>query len=230
MEILVILMLGTVFFAIAMFIISFIMIKKHHVDKAYAKGENELYFDEDDDDEVDNQNNSLEEPIASDEKNDTLELEVNNYETFDEVSIEDNSNITLKEEGNLIESSLSNESKLYETSIDIIVPKIDKQKEEVKENENTDLQEVVNVIINKKNYIFLANNNVVSKVEHVKILLNKKIYYGLITKGNYKRDIKSLKSKPYKLVIIKNNKNKKDEIEVLNLEEIEFVPKRKKQN
>ena len=68
------------------------------------------------------------------------------------------------------------------------------------------------------------------KGEHIKLVLNKKVYFGLITKGNYMRDIRPLKNKPHKLIIIKNNKAKKEEIEVLDTSDLEFVPKRKSQN
>ena len=44
MEILVILMFAAIFFAITMFIVSFIMLRKRHNDKVSAKGENNYYL------------------------------------------------------------------------------------------------------------------------------------------------------------------------------------------
>lgn len=248
MEILVILMLAAVFFAIAMFIVSFIMVKKHHIDKVYEKGSNNLSLEDDDDDDMDNivVNNSInenkdnvdsneinskekiveeiiqEEPVLMNEldKKDDLveEMVVDVVEEIEETPI-------LEETKVVVDNSSSDKM------IDIIVPKVEVQEnKETVPNVETDMQEVVNVLINKKNYMFLANGNKVSKGEHIKLVLNRKVYFGLVTKGNYMRDIKSLKSKPHKLIVIKNNKVKKEEVEVLDTSDLEFVPKRKSQN
>ena len=249
MEILVILMLAAVFFAIAMFIVSFIMVKKHHTEKVYEKGSDNLDLEDDDDDDMvsnvvneDNVNKNKdnvdsneinskeeiveeiiqEEPVLMnelDKKNDLVEeMVVDIVEEIEEAPV-------LEETKVVVDNSSSNKT------IDIIVPKIDVQENnDVVTNVETDMQEVVNVLIKKKNYMFLANGNKVSKGEHIKLVLNKNIYFGLITKGNYMRDIKSLKNKPHKLIVIKNNKTKKEEIEVLDTSDLEFVPKRKSQN
>ena len=249
MEILVILMLAAVFFAIAMFIVSFIMVKKHHTEKVYEKGSDNLDLEDDDDDDMvsnvvneDNVNknkdnvdsneiNSKEEIVEEiiqeetvlmnelDKKNDLVEeMVVDIVEEIEEAPV-------LEETKVVVDNSSSNKM------IDIIVPKVEVQENnDVVTNVETDMQEVVNVLIKKKNYMFLANGNKVSKGEHIKLVLNKKIYFGLITKGNYMRDIKSLKNKPHKLIVIKNNKTKKEEIEVLDTSDLEFVPKRKSQN
>ena len=249
MEILVILMLATVFFAIAMFIVSFIMVKKHHTEKVYEKGSDNLDLEDDDDEDMvsnvvneDNVNknkdnvdsneiNSKEEIVEEiiqeetvlmnelDKKNDLVEeMVVDIVEEIEEAPV-------LEETKVVVDNSSSNKM------IDIIVPKVEVQENnDVVTNVETDMQEVVNVLIKKKNYMFLANGNKVSKGEHIKLVLNKKIYFGLITKGNYMRDIKSLKNKPHKLIVIKNNKTKKEEIEVLDTSDLEFVPKRKSQN
>lgn len=90
-------------------------------------------------------------------------------------------------------------------------------------------EEVVNILIDKKNYIFLANNNKVSKNEHLKLIINNKIYFGTVIKANYIRDISLLKNKPRKLIIVKN-KVKKEMIENKIIDnDDEFIPiKRKK--
>lgn len=114
-------------------------------------------------------------------------------------------------------------------------------KEEVKKDEivfvedlkEEKVEEVINVLINKRNYIFLANNNYVSKNDHIKLILDGKVYFGTITKANYKRDISNFKIKPKKLIIIKKIEKKDDTLNSnqenkLNREEIiEFVPKKK---
>ena len=226
MEILVILMLSAAFFAIAMFIASFIMIRKHQTDKAYEKALDNLYFEDDDFDNDDETN----EEFFDNEENELNNLDIIKTETLDEDNKIINEEIDVKEEV-LVDQEFTDNNKFDDTTIDIIIPKIEKNNEEnIKEKNKVNLQEVVNVLINKKNYICLSNNNVINKGEHIKLLLNKKIYYGLITKSNYDRDINALKNKPQKLVIIKNNKIKKEDIEILELDEIEFIPKRKNQN
>ena len=247
MEILVILMFAAIFFAITMFIVSFIMLRKRHNDKVSAKGENNYYLDDDDDDDDEEPfiNNDIDKPneIVSetiDNNDETLniessitEQEIENVNKNDDILLEevDSDNnmeqeMIIEETNEVLETNneTSKEDEVIEKDIDIIVPNIS---ETVTETKETDLQQVVNVLINKKNYIFLANDNVVNKGDHVKVLLNKKIYYGLITKANYERDINAMKVKPRKLVIIKDNKNsKKEEIEVLDTE-LEFIPKKK---
>lgn len=233
MEILVILMLAAVFFAITMFIVSFVMIKKHQVDKAYQNGADNLYVEDDDDDEEENNDNLLSAESNFNEVDDKINEEVMIQDVIAENKVEHlelDSESKSDNQEEVIEPVEEVKSDFDEnTLVDIIIPKVDNDKV-IEEANETDLQEVVNVLINKKNYMFLANNNKVSKGEHIKLLLNKKIYYGLITKSNYMRDIKPLKNKPYKLIIIKNNKVKKEEIEVLDTSDIEFVPKRKVQN
>ena len=247
MEILVILMFAAIFFAITMFIVSFIMLRKRHNDKVSAKGENNYYLDDDDDDDdeepfinndIDKPNEIVSETIDNNEEtlnieSSITEQEIENVNKNDDILLEevDSDNnmeqeMIIEETNEVLETNneTSKEDEVIEKDIDIIVPNIS---ETVTETKETDLQQVVNVLINKKNYIFLANDNVVNKGDHVKVLLNKKIYYGLITKANYERDINAMKVKPRKLVIIKDNKNsKKEEIEVLDTE-LEFIPKKK---
>ena len=86
---------------------------------------------------------------------------------------------------------------------------------------------MLGLFINKRNYVFLANDSFVNKGEHIKVLLNKKIYFGVVTKANYERDIDSLKVKPRKLVIIKDNKNTKKEESVDLEDDLVFIPKKK---
>ena len=246
MEILVILMFAAIFFAITMFIVSFIMLRKCHNDKVSANGENNYYLDDDDDDDdepfinndIDKPNEIVSETIDNNDETLNIESLNNNQETeninknddilLEEVDSDNNmeQEMIIEETNEVLETNneTSKEDEAIEKDIDIIVPNIS---ETVTETKETDLQQVVNVLINKKNYIFLANDNVVNKGDHVKVLLNKKIYYGLITKANYERDINAMKVKPRKLVIIKDNKNsKKEEIEVLDTE-LEFIPKKK---
>jgi len=119
------------------------------------------------------------------------------------------------------------EPKKEEEKVNIINPVV------IKETKESKLEDVVNVLINKRNYIFLANNNVVSKNDHIKLILDGKVYFGTITKANYQRDVSTLKTKPRKLIIVKNkeksdsNKNIKKQIKKDSLLEMEFIPVKK---
>lgn len=108
-----------------------------------------------------------------------------------------------------------------EEEIQIISPVV------VNEAKKEKIEDVINVLINKRNYIFLANNNIVSKNDHIKLMLDGKVYFGTVTKANYQRDISTLKSKPRKLVIVKskdkNDGNKKNN----NENTMEFIPVKK---
>jgi len=119
------------------------------------------------------------------------------------------------------------EPKKEEEKVNIINPVV------IKETKESKLEDVVNVLINKRNYIFLANNNVVSKNDHIKLILDGKVYFGTITKANYQRDVSTLKTKPRKLIIVKkkeksdSNKNIKKQIKKDSLLEMEFIPVKK---
>lgn len=194
MEILVILMLALILFAIVMFIMSYIFMKKKQVDKDSFGNDLSLDLDDDDDNNEDYFANTSVINIISD---DVINSDVTNS---NEASVD--------------------KSDVIVDNIDVIDPIINV--------DNSDIEELISVLINKKVYIFLANNNKVEKNDHVKVLLNKRVYYGLITKANYLRDISTFKIKPQKLVLIKNDDKKSsnslDEEDSLN---DEFLPKRK---
>lgn len=73
--------------------------------------------------------------------------------------------------------------------------------EEKKEEPISNIEDVVNVQIKGKNYIFLANGNNPNAGEDVIIILNGREYPATITKGVYQKDINSLKIKPKDLII-----------------------------
>ena len=217
MEILVILMLGAIFLAITMFIVSFVMIRKRHTDKAYAQGDNEYYVDGDDDEEDDDTDFSfanlfgLNENVQKEKEDEYLvEEKIETLEQPEDTSINEieNRDIQIEEVEDVKDMDV------------VVMPNEEEESQE-------DIQEVVNILINKRNYVFLANNNSVNKGEHIKVLLNKKIYFGVVTKGNYERDINGLKVKPRKLVIIKDNKNSKKEEFVDLDDDLIFIPKKK---
>lgn len=135
------------------------------------------------------------------------------------------------------------------SNLNIIMPisfkeKLEEEKEELPNEDiqiiepvvietNEKIEEVVNVLIDKRNYIFLANDNIVSKNDYIKLVLDGKVYFGVVTKANYKRDISQLNVRPRKLNIIKiiekndhkEEKNNNNNIQPIN---IEYVPIKKK--
>lgn len=128
-----------------------------------------------------------------------------------------------KDNGQVFENG--NKDMIKDVKFETISPVI------IKEEKQEKLDEVINVLINKRNYIFLANNNVVSKNDHIKLILDGKIYFGTITKANYKRDISLLKVKPRKLIVIKNKEKSDISREVKDIKnsitDVEFVPIKK---
>ena len=221
MEILVILMLGAIFLAITMFIVSFVMLRKRHNDKVYSRGDNDLYIDDDNDDEEEDTDFSFANLFGLNENN--------QEEKEDEFLVAEEIEALEQQEDTSINEIEDREVEIEEVE--------DVQEEQVLDNAEQDMvildnqeeniQDVVNILINKRNYVFLANDNVVNKGEHIKVLLNKKIYFGVVTKANYERDIDSLKVKPRKLVIIKDNKNTKKEESVDLEDDLVFIPKKK---
>ena len=171
MEILVILMLAAVFFAIAMFIVSFIMVKKHHVDKVYEKGSDNLDLEDDDDDD-DMDNIVVNEDNVNKNKDNVDSNEINSKEEIVEEIIQEEPVLMneLDKKDDLVEemvvdvveeieeTPILEETKVVvdnsssDKMIDIIVPKVEVQEnKETVPNVETDMQEVVNVLINKKN-------------------------------------------------------------------------------
>ncbi len=106
--------------------------------------------------------------------------------------------------------------------IEVIEDKVEEKENHLSDKNvstNKNMQEVVNLLIDKKNYVLLANGYQVEKGEHLKIRVLNKIYYATVIKGNYMKDISSFNVKPKKLIIIARN---------LKMDVKEFTPKKKK--
>lgn len=143
-------------------------------------------------------------------------------ETLDDEQVDDNQDDSL-----FLEYGFNNSH--LESEIEVI------NDLETKNNKKERKEELINVLINKKNYPFLANNNHVNKNDHIKVLIDKKVCFGVVTKANYFKDISNMKNKPRKLIIIKNKEKFKSSSEIENkvsvdnlIDEIDFVPKKKK--
>ena len=72
--------------------------------------------------------------------------------------------------------------------------------EDVKVNRT---EEVVNILIGQKAYIFLANGNKLYDGEKIVLRIDDHDYNGVIVKSNYERDLSSLKTEPKPLYIVK---------------------------
>jgi len=194
--------LAIVMLSLFIAIIAFAVVMYVIVRKNSVNRSFERRIDEDFDDDMDDEEDEL--------PNIVLPL---NWERNYSSSIE-NESVSLKEE--VLKETNDN----LEKNSEIVLPVVNVSNEKI--------EEVVNILIDKKNYIFLANDNQVSKNEHIKLIIDNKIYFGTVTKANYKRDINNMKVKPRKLIIIKNKTKKVPVIE--QNEELEFIPKRKKKD
>lgn len=101
---------------------------------------------------------------------------------------------------------------------------ITKELDVIKPLESLEQLELINVLINKKNFIFDANGNNLQKGERVKVLINRNVFLGIVTKSNYKRNRNEFKVKPQRLIIVGQNKPKED----VALADLEIVPRKKK--
>lgn len=69
------------------------------------------------------------------------------------------------------------------------------------EQETKDEYELVNIQVNKKNYIFQTNEKL-NKKDKIKLLLLGKVQFGTVTKSNYYKKKDLVKTKPQKLKLI----------------------------
>ncbi len=200
MEILVLVMLALLLAIIAIAIVIYIVVRRSNVDKKFGKTINSEFDNFDDDDDEEDEVINIVMPKSFDNNSD--------------IKIE---NIEDKKKDNIIQN---NDVKIDDTLQIMPLVSIREEKKEI-------FEDVVNVLINTKNYIFLANNNIVNKGDHIKLILDNKVYFGTITKANYQRDINLLKVKPRKLILLEN-KDKKEEKEVTIKESyMEFMPMKK---
>ena len=250
---LVLIMLSLFLSVMALSLTIYVVIRKNKVEKTFArKQEDDLEnFDEDDEDEAEGPNiimpNSFQNVILEENQNEEDDISSSEIVSTDEKIevIEDNSvnndvslnDETLEEEKVLL---INNDDEVNETSMIIEneienndVNNIQEIVEDLEVVKKERQEEVVNLLINKKNYIFLANNNHLEKNDHIKVVINNKIYFAVVTKANYYRDINSMKVKPRKLIIVKNKPKKVLDENISNNQnvennELDFIPKKKK--
>lgn len=101
-------------------------------------------------------------------------------------------------------------------------------KDEVTYDDSSQI-ELIDIMINGKNYVFDANNNHLNYNETVRININGSVYTGIVIKDNYKDDLGHFEQIPTKLILekeevinedVNNNQVESDSSE-------EFVPKKK---
>ena len=214
MDILVIIMLALFLIIIAFMVVIYVIVRRNSVDKKFDRTiDSDLNNLDDDDDDDDFVNLNIVMPSR--------------FKNNEEEKIEEEVKEEIKEyvqvENNIVEPKVVEKENISEEVKKIEPVSIIKNKEKI--------EELINVLINKKNYIFLANNNVVSKNDYIKLILDGKVYFGVVTKANYKKDISQFKVKPRKLIVVKkivqNEHEKKDEGKVIQEEIVEFIPKKK---
>ncbi len=134
----------------------------------------------------------------------------NNNEESDEMTLADYDNIddyiiipSRKEDENSFDSidDFLNNFSYREDNYD--VPKEEEMEYSVPAPIENNLTEVVNVLIGKKAYIFLANGNKLDNGTKIILKIDDKNYNGTVVRGNYERDLTSLKAQPRALVVVK---------------------------
>ena len=93
--------------------------------------------------------------------------------------------------------------------------------------------ELIDIMINDKDYIFDANNYHLYNSQEVEVLINGNSYHGIVTRSNYKDSLENFTQIPTKLEIKEPEVN--DNFEEIKIEETnednydfeEFVPKKK---
>lgn len=241
MDILVLMMLALFLLIIVIAIVIYVIVRKNFVSRKFDKNL-EKTFDNDLEDDLDD---DMVEDISM-----PMPANIFEYSKEEKGINSQNQNIdtnNLIEEKNTNVSSVSDMETLSEKTENISI-KNDEVTESLKEenvvidnkelvkednisridNNVNKVVDLINVLINKKNYIFLANGNVVSKNDHIKLMLDGKVYFGVITKANYQREIGHFKIKPRKLIIIKliPKVEKKEDLSLKN-EFLEFEPMKK---
>lgn len=228
MEILVLALLALFLIIIAILVVIYVIVRKNHVNKKFDKQiENDLFDSlDDDDDDLKISNLNIVMPIDSNKESFNNAFKDEKITIVEPVQFKENTANLENEKVEPVQVE-ENASKLEEEKIAVIEPV------QIKEENMPILEEVVNVLINKRNYIFLANNNVVNKNDYITINLDGKTYFGVVTKANYEKDISKLKVKPRKLNIIKTKSKENKEEHIVNVSKetnVEYMPIKKNQS
>ena len=72
--------------------------------------------------------------------------------------------------------------------------------------------DLVNIIIDNKNYVFDANDYNLIKDENVRVLIDNKVYDGKVIRGNYIGNTRDYQAIPSKLVLQEERENNKEDI------------------
>ena len=95
-------------------------------------------------------------------------------------------------------------------------------------NEDYDLEdneiELVEIIINNKNYLFDSNGYNVEEGNKVRVVINGEVVNGRVIKANYEEPLSKLGKRPEKLIL----SEEKEEVKSPLNDDMEFVPKKKK--
>lgn len=207
---LILLILSLFLIIIALLVVIVVNLKKISVSRKFNREINEGVEEVQDEGE-DEEESLINIPMPSSIK-ESLMLD-DNHKIDDKIEVIENVNEELIED---------DKDSTIDEVIEVIEDKVEEKENHLSDKNvstNKNMQEVVNLLIDKKNYVLLANGNQVEKGEHLKIRVLNKIYYATVTKGNYMKDISSFNVKPKKLIIIARN---------LKMDVKEFTPKKKK--
>lgn len=207
---LILLILSLFLIIIALLVVIVVNLKKISVSRKFNREINEGVEEVQDEGE-DEEEGLINIPMPSSIK-ESLMLD-DNHKMDDKIEVIENVNEELIED---------DKDSTIDEVIEVIEDKVEEKENHLSDKNvstNKNMQEVVNLLIDKKNYVLLANGNQVEKGEHLKIRVLNKIYYATVIKGNYMKDISSFNVKPKKLIIIARN---------LKMDVKEFTPKKKK--
>lgn len=207
---LILLILSLFLIIIALLVVIVVNLKKISVSRKFNREINEGVEEVQDEGE-DEEESLINIPMPSSIK-ESLMLD-DNHKMDDKIEVIENVNEELIED---------DKDSTIDEVIEVIEDKVEEKENHLSDKNvstNKNMQEVVNLLIDKKNYVLLANGNQVEKGEHLKIRVLNKIYYATVIKGNYMKDISSFNVKPKKLIIIARN---------LKMDVKEFTPKKKK--
>lgn len=207
---LILLILSLFLIIIALLVVIVVNLKKISVSRKFNREINEGVEEAQDEGE-DEEEGLINIPMPSSIKESLMHDD--NHKMDDKIEVIENVNEELIED---------DKDSTIDEVIEVIEDKVEEKENHLSDKNvstNKNMQEVVNLLIDKKNYVLLANGNQVEKGEHLKIRVLNKIYYATVIKGNYMKDISSFNVKPKKLIIIARN---------LKMDVKEFTPKKKK--
>lgn len=86
-------------------------------------------------------------------------------------------------------------------------------------NNSKDKIELIDIMINGKDYVFESNGYQLYSGDEVNVLINDNIFTGIVTKSNYKDDVYNYTQIPTKLILEEKKKIDEDDLEIKNYDD-----------